>query len=107
VDTAVDFALKESGGFEDAEVFRDRRERHGKGRGQSLDGGFALGEAREDGAAGGIGEGAESSVQPRGGIVNHTVYYKPLVFHVKLFPSPPALHCLYGGTLPAGALDII
>ena len=75
VHAAVNFAPEQAGGFENAQVFRDRRERHGKRRGQSLDGGFTLGKARQDGAAGGVGEGAESSIELRRRIVNHTVYY--------------------------------
>ncbi len=75
VHAAVDFAPEQAGGLENAQVFRDRRERHGKRRGQSLDGGFTLRQAREDGAAGGVRERAEGGVELRGGIVNHTVYY--------------------------------
>jgi len=78
VHTAVDFADKKAGGFENTQMFRDRRQRHGKGRGQSLDGGFTPGEARQDGAAGGVGEGAEGGVELRRRIVNHTVYYSPV-----------------------------
>jgi hypothetical protein len=75
VHAAVDFSPEQAGGFENAEVFGDSGKGHRKRSGQSLDGGFALSESREDGAASRVGERAESGVQLRRGIVNHTVYY--------------------------------
>jgi hypothetical protein len=45
----------EAGALEDAEVFRYGGHAHFEGLGQLGDGGFAEGEAREDGAPGGIG----------------------------------------------------
>ena len=34
VDTAVDFAMEEAGGFKDAEMFRDGGKRHAEGSGE-------------------------------------------------------------------------
>jgi hypothetical protein len=78
VDTAIDFAAEEAGGFKDAEMLGDGGEGHIERLGEGLDGGFAAGEAGEDGAAGGIGQGREGGVEGvcgGGRIVNHTVYY--------------------------------
>ena len=77
MDAAIDFALEQSGGFQHAEVLRDGWERDPEGCGDLRDGGFAMRQARQNGAAGGIGEGAESGVKRdvAGGrrIVNHLV----------------------------------
>jgi len=75
VDAAIDFAAEQAGGFQDAEMFGDGGEGHVEGCGEGVDGGFALGEASEDGAACGVGESAEGGVEAGGGggIVNHTV----------------------------------
>ena len=70
---AMDFALKEPGGFKHAEVLGDGGERDAERFGQFGDHGFAAREAREDGAAGGIGEGREGGVEHGAGIVNHMV----------------------------------
>ncbi len=75
MDAAVDFAPQQAGGFEDAEMLGDGGKGNGEGRGKFGDGGLALREAGEDGAAGGVGEGGKGGVEGRGGIVNHTVYY--------------------------------
>ena len=77
MDAAVDFTLEETGGLEDAEMLGDGGEREGERLGELGDGGFALGQAGEDGAAGGIGECGEGGVERCGGIVNHMVYYCP------------------------------
>jgi hypothetical protein len=63
----------ESGALEDAQVLGDRGERHVKSRREFANGLRAFGEAREDGAAGGIGEGAEGGVERAAVIVNHMV----------------------------------
>jgi hypothetical protein len=63
VDAAVDFAAKQAGGFEDAQVFGDGRERHAERFGEFGDFSFAEGETGEDGAAGGVGESAEGVVE--------------------------------------------
>ena len=55
MDAAVDFAFEEAGGFEDAEMLGDSGEGKGEGFGELGDGGLALREAGEDGAAGGVG----------------------------------------------------
>jgi hypothetical protein len=76
VDATIDFAAEQAGGFQDAEMLGDGGEGNGEGCGEGVDGGFALGKASEDGAAGGIGESAEGGVEMRGSggrIVNHTV----------------------------------
>jgi hypothetical protein len=75
VDAAIDFALEEAGGFEDAQMLGDGGERKGERLGELGDGGFTLREAGENGAAGGVGEGGEGGVERGSGIVNHTVYY--------------------------------
>jgi hypothetical protein len=75
VDAAIDFALEEAGGFENAKMLGDGGERKGERLGELGDGGFTLREAGENGAAGGVGEGGESGVERGSGIVNHTVYY--------------------------------
>jgi hypothetical protein len=72
VHAAVDIAAKKSGGFENAQVFGNGRKRNAERFGEFGDGGFSRGQAREDGAAGGIGERAESGIQ-RVRIVNHLV----------------------------------
>ena len=43
------------------------------GRGQVADGGFALRQARQDAAAGGVGKRAERGVEIQFGILNHAV----------------------------------
>ena len=75
VDAAIDFAAQKAGGFKDAQVLGNGREGDVERGGELLDGGFALGEAGEDGAAGGVGEGAKGGVESGEGIVNHVVYY--------------------------------
>jgi hypothetical protein len=75
VNAAIDFAAKQAGGFEDAQVLGDGGKGHGERCGQTLNGGFSLGKAGQDGAAGGIDESAKGSVEAGSGIVNHTVYY--------------------------------
>ncbi len=60
--STVDFAVEQAGGFEDAEMLRDGGEGDIERSGQFGDGRFTLGEAGEDGAAGGVGERAESSI---------------------------------------------
>jgi len=75
VHATVDFAPKQAGGLEDAEVLGDGRQGNVEGRGELADRGVALQKARENGAARGISKGAEGGVQGRGGrrIVNHMV----------------------------------
>ena len=73
VNAPVDFTVEQAGGFEDAQVLGDGGERNVKGRGELADGGLAAGQAGEEGAARGVGEGAEGGVECRERIVNHTV----------------------------------
>jgi hypothetical protein len=76
VDATVNFAAEQACRFEDAEVFRDGGEGDAEGSGEFGDSGLALGEAGEDRAARGVGEGTEGGVEEggrRGRIVNHMV----------------------------------
>jgi hypothetical protein len=73
VNTTVDGAGQQAGGFEDAKVFGNGGERDLKRFGELRDGGLAASQAGEDGAAGGVGESAESGVEGGRGIVNHMV----------------------------------
>lgn len=75
MNTAVNFALEEAGRFENAEMLGDGGKGEGKWLSELCDGGFALREAGENGAAGGIGECREGGVEGFRGIVNHMVYY--------------------------------
>lgn len=76
VDAAVDFALEQAGGFENAQVLGHRRQGNVERRGELADGGLPASQAGENSAAGGIGEGAEGGVEGSAGgekIVNHMV----------------------------------
>ena len=77
MDAAVDFTLEEPSGFEDPQMFGNRWQGNSERLGQLRDGGLALGEPREDGAAGGIRESPEGGIEggdvAGGGIVNHMV----------------------------------
>ena len=75
MNAAVDLAAQQAGGFEDAQMLGDGGKRHGERPGKILYGSLALRKTGQDGAAGGVGEGAEGVVQTGGGIFNHTVYY--------------------------------
>ena len=57
-------------------MFRDGGKRHVVRRGEIGDGRFALGEARQDAAARGVGKCGKSVIERRL-IVNHMVYYCP------------------------------
>jgi len=63
VNAAVDLALEEAGGFENAEMLGDGGEGKGEGLGKLSDSGLALSKASENGAAGGIGEGGEGGIE--------------------------------------------
>ena len=73
VDAAIDFALEQARGFQDAHVFRDGRQRNPEGLRKFRDHGFALREANQNSAASGIGKRAKGGIQRRRRIVNHTV----------------------------------
>ena len=77
MDPAGDFAVEQAGGFEDAQVLGDGRERDVEGGRKFGDGGFATGQPREDGAPCGVGKGPERRIErgvvAGGGIVNHMV----------------------------------
>ena len=75
MDAAVDFTLEEPGGFEDAKMLGDGGERERERFGELADGGFAVSEAGQDGAAGGVGKSGEGGVEWCAGIINHMVYY--------------------------------
>jgi len=66
------FHRREPCALEHADVLRDGGERHREARGELADGAIAGGEAREDVAAGGVGEGGEGGVEGAGR-VNHMV----------------------------------
>ena len=72
MNAAIDFATQQAGGFQYAQVFGNRWKGNVEWFGEFADRGFAMCEAREDSAAGGIGEGAEGGVK-RSRIVNHMV----------------------------------
>jgi hypothetical protein len=80
---AVAGAGNEAGAFENAKVFRNSGLAHGKRFCEFEDAGFAAGEAREDGAACGIGESGEGGVEAfrlrhciTYRLYNHEVIYK-------------------------------
>jgi hypothetical protein len=90
----------EAGAFEDFEVLGDGRLGHGERLGEFVDGGLAGGEAGEDGAASGVGEGGEGGVEALGRghcitlrFYNHMVIYRARVsvkretIHAKPTPS--------------------
>jgi hypothetical protein len=77
---AVNFALQQAGGFQDAEMLGNGGKGNGKRCGEFGDRSFTAREAGQNGAANGIGESAEGGVEQdtgspgRGiGIVNHMV----------------------------------
>ncbi len=72
VHAAVDIAAKQPGRFKNTQVFRDRRKRNAKRFGKFRNSSFSGSQAREDGAAGGIGKCAESGIEVMR-IVNHMV----------------------------------
>ena len=76
MDAAIDFAAQQAGGFQHAQVLGDRRKGHIEWLGEFANGGFALCQAGEDGAACVVGESAEDVIEGgagRGRIVNHMV----------------------------------
>ena len=75
MNAAVDLAAQQAGGFEDAQMLGDGGKGHGERPGKIFYGSLALRKTGQDGAAGGVGECAESGVQTGSRIVNHTVYY--------------------------------
>ena len=73
VDASIDFAFEEPGGFEYAEMFGNGRERSAKGLGEFGHLSLALRQAGQDGAPGGVSQGAKSGVQAGVRIFNHMV----------------------------------
>lgn len=80
MNAAVDFAVEQPRGLQDAKVLGDGGERDIERGGEFGDSGFAQRQTRKNGAARGIGEGAEGGIERnidgRGGgqrIVNHMV----------------------------------
>jgi hypothetical protein len=76
MDAAIDFAAQQAGGFQHAQVLGDRRKGHIEWLGELANGGFALRQSGEDGAAGVVGERPEDEIE--GGVrrertVNHMV----------------------------------
>lgn len=68
-------AGEQAGVFEDAEVPRDRRQRHVKGRGKIAGRGFPPGETFEHATADRIGQGRERRIQRACSMFNHQVKY--------------------------------
>ena len=66
MDTAIDFAFEQASGFENTEMLGDGGKGEWERLGEFSDGGFALGEAGENGAACGIGVGSESGIEGTG-----------------------------------------
>ena len=79
MNAAVNLALQQASGFQDAEMLGDRGKRYRKGRGQFGDRGVSVREAGKDGAAGRIGQsakgGVEGSTRSPASILNHMVLY--------------------------------
>ena len=77
MDAAVDFAVEQSRGFEDAQVLGNGGQRDVEGSGKFGDGSFAAGQPRENGAPCGIGKrperGIERAIVAGSGIFNHMV----------------------------------
>jgi hypothetical protein len=65
----------ETGFLQYANVLAKSGERHGKGLGKIGNASGTAGKAVEDGAAGGIGNGAEDAIESGRRIVNHLVQY--------------------------------
>lgn len=65
-------ALHEARALEDHEVLADGRQRHGERAGKLAHRGLAPGQPSDDGAAGGVGQGTEDSIEPQE-MVNHMV----------------------------------
>jgi hypothetical protein len=63
MDAAIFSAFDELCARKHAQVFRHSWKRHFIWRGEIADGGFALREAREDAATGGVGKRSESIIQ--------------------------------------------
>ncbi len=57
------FAGHKARAFEHTQMFRHGGEREGKGPGEMADGRFTLGQAVEDGAAGGVAERVEDEIE--------------------------------------------
>lgn len=83
MDAAIDFALEQASGLENTQVLGHGWEREWEWLGELRDGGFALREAGENCAAGGIGKRGESDVERGCGMVNHMVKYSPAFAGVK------------------------
>ncbi len=70
---AIDLTFEQPCGFQHAQVLRDSRQRNAERLREFRDHGFALCEASQDGAPGGIGKRAERGIQRCREIVNHMV----------------------------------
>ena len=77
MDAAVTTAFHQTGLFQNNKMFGDGGKGHGVGTGEIGDAFVALGQLRENAAAGGIGEGGECAVEQLRFIFNHMVEYIP------------------------------
>jgi hypothetical protein len=73
MNAAVDFAVEQTGRFQNAHVLRDGGQRNAERLRKLCDHGLTLRQPGEDGAARRIGERAKGGIQRRRRIVNHTV----------------------------------
>lgn len=81
---AVAAARDEAGTFENAKMFGDGGLAHGEGLCEFEDAGFATGETSENGAASGVGESSEDSVESVGSIglrhcITHRLYNRIVI----------------------------
>jgi len=75
MNTSVTASAEESGPFQNAQMFRDRRQRHVVRAGEVGDATIAAGEMSEDVTTGRIGQSSESPIQRGTRIFNHLVKY--------------------------------
>jgi len=75
MNTSVTASAEESGLFQNAQMFRDRRQRHVVWAGEVSDATIAAGEMSEDVTTGRIGQSSESPIQRGRRIFNHLVKY--------------------------------
>ncbi len=66
-------SLHQAGLYQHAQVLLHSRQGHAVRPGQFAEGEFAAGQLRQDGAAGGVSQGAEGGVKGRAVILNHMV----------------------------------
>jgi hypothetical protein len=73
---AADFVgAHQAAGFKDVQVLHDGREGHVQGLGELAHGSRCAAQAFDHGQAGGIGQGLEEPIEPRGPLVKHLLKY--------------------------------